>query len=215
MRKRYLPHRHFKEVPGLQAGASQRSSYSPPAPQASPDGAAHGAPHGAVGTEAAGSRRRRSQAALCWERVPTALRFLSAPDLDVQVSLLGSQHHLQATEAVRAVTSNSDLSCVFHPLKGPVRAPASCPCRGRGVVRTREPAIKIRAVTFRPSLFAGRSPGAQRGRWGAGCPPRPGRAPSQGPSALLALHLPRGQHPLKKKQGSRTGPSPSGLGSDA
>lgn len=44
-RKRCLPLRHFKEVPGLQAGASQRSSGSPPGPQASPPRALLMVPH--------------------------------------------------------------------------------------------------------------------------------------------------------------------------
>lgn len=209
-----LPPRHFKEKrQGFRPEPASAHPEAPPttlAKQAQP-GRCSGCPtrtRVGTGTQAPG---RRSQVPLCWEGGPTTLWFLSAPDLDVQVSLLGSQHHFQATEAARVVTFNSDLSCVFHPLKGPVKAPASWPCRGRGVVRTRAPAIKIRAVTFRPSLFAGRSPGAQRGGWGAGCPSRPGRAPSQGPSARLALHLPRGQQPLKKKQGNRTGPPLSPL----
>lgn len=128
---------------------------------------------------------------------PTSCWSLSGPDLDVYVCSLSVFNTIsKLLKHFTLVTFNSDLLVCFSFPEKPCQSsrPARL-YRGRGVVRTQEPAIKIRAVTFRPSLFAGPRPGAQQGGWEAGVSPlarpspfpRPlspaGPAPAHGASA--------------------------------
>lgn len=91
------------------------------------------------------------------------------------------------------VACHSDLSACFSSLKGPVKAPVLPRlCGGRGVVRTQEPAIKIRAVTFQPRLCRVQA-------WSASEPL------AQAPQLSWPCTCPWGPVPLeKKKHGNRT-----------
>lgn len=105
----------LRKCQGFRPEPASAHPAAPPAPKQAPPGRCSRCPTRRGGDGGGRLQTARSQAALCWAGAPTALWFLSAPDLDVQVSLLGSQHHLQAAEAVRVVTSNSDFPVFFIP----------------------------------------------------------------------------------------------------